>query len=379
MKFSLHIFTTVWLSLFVAQAAQAQKIKEIGHLEFSDTIFNFGPVNESQGVLSHKFSFVNLGPEYFIIDDIDPSCGCITPDYPTDTIHAGEKGVVTLYIDIVNHPGLFNQTVTVKGNASKYPIHLTVKGYVTPSPQPLPAWERTSSFKYNTLYLQKNYVNYGGISTKNPVSLEIPIYNSGANSVSIQVDKMKLPTYVRVVLMPSKIDSKQHGMLKVSFLSKEAPKLGYYAEEIEVLFVSGTVVTKVPIVLTATIKDEFTAAEMASIVGPKIQVEKPILELGTIATNQKNVSDVQIVNTGKADLIIRSVRTSCSCVEAFVDKTVLKPGASTVLKIVFDTSDRMGAEEKIVSIFSNDAATSIFTIKLKATVAATAPVGVPGQ
>jgi hypothetical protein len=374
MKFILHIFISI---LFIAQAIQAQTIREIGHLEFSDTIFNFGSVKESQGVLSHAFSFVNLGPEYFVIEDIDPSCGCITPDYPSDTVHAGEKGVVTLYVDLVNHPGLFNQTVIVKGNASKDPIHLTVKGYVTPSPQPLPAWERTSSFKYNTIYLQKNYVNYGGISTKNPVSVEIPMYNSGANSVSVQVEKLKLPVYVKVVLMPSKLESKQHGMLKVSFLSKEAPNLGYFAEEIEVLFVSGNIVTKVPIVLTATIKDEFTAAEMASVVGPKILVEKPALELGTIATNQKNVSDIQITNTGKADLIIRSVRTSCSCVEAFVEKTVLKPGATTVLKVVFDTSDRMGPEEKIVSIFSNDASTSIVTIKLKATVVEVAPVVVP--
>lgn len=376
MKFILTV-TALLVSVFYINTIQAQTIKEIGHLEFSDTLINFGPVKEEQGVLTHTFKFVNLGPEHFVIEDVDPSCGCITPDYPTDTIHPGEKGEIILYVDLVNHPGLFNQKVTIKGNASKAPIHLYVQGYVTPSPQPLPEWERTSSFKYNSIYLQKNYANFGTVSTKAPVSLEIPVYNSGSQSISIQIDKLKLPAYVKVVLLPTKIEANQRGVIKVSLNTKEVPALGYFAESVDVLFISGSIVTKIPLVLTATIKDVYTPAEQASVVGPKIQLDKTSVDLGSIKTNEKITTEIRIVNIGMGELTIRSIRTSCSCVEAFADKVTLKPGAYTVMKIVFDTNDRLGAEEKLVSIFSTDAANPIIVVKLKATVVEELPVVTP--
>jgi hypothetical protein len=376
MKFILTV-STLLLSVCFFTFAQAQNLKEIGHLEFSDTLINFGSVKEEQGVLSHTFKFVNLGPEHFVIEDVDPSCGCITPDYPTDTIHPGEKGEIVLYVDLVNHPGLFSQKVTIKGNASKIPVNLYVQGYVTPSPQPLPEWERTSSFKYNNIYLQKNYANFGVVSTKGPVSLEISVYNSGNQTISVPTDKMKLPAYVKVILLPTKIEAKQRGVIKVSLNPKDVPALGYFAESVEVVFAAGSVLTKVPLVLTATIKDTYTPAEAASVTGPKIMLDKTSIDLGSIKTNEKITTEIRITNTGMNELTIRSIRTSCSCVEAFADKVTLKPGAYTVMKIVFDTNDRLGAEEKMISVFSNDAANSILVVKLKATIIEELPVVAP--
>ncbi|WP_299254898.1 DUF1573 domain-containing protein [uncultured Cytophaga sp.] len=376
MKF-IFSFTILLLNVCCLTSIHAQTIKEIGHLEFSDTLINFGSLKEEQGMVSYTFKFVNLGPEHFFIEDVEPSCGCITPDYPTDTILAGEKGEVVLYVDLVNHPGVFKQKVVLKGNASKEPINLYVQGYVTPSPQPLPEWERTSSFKYGNFYLQKNYANYGAITTKNPVHIEIPIYNAGEKSLSLQLDKMKLPAHYRAVLLPTKIESKQRGVIKISFNTKESPNLGYVAESIDLLFLSNNITTSVPMVVSATVKDVYTPAEMASIVGPTIQLDKSVVDLGSVKPNEKVTSEIHIVNIGKADLTIRSIRTSCSCVEAFADKLTLKPGASTVVKIVFDTNERLGLEEKVVSIFSNDASNSIVVVKLKATVLEEAPVETP--
>ncbi len=377
MKFLLTTAALLFSALSI-YTAQAQSIKEIGHLEFADTLYNFGPVNEAQGVLSYKFPFVNLGPEYFIIEDIDPSCGCITPDYPEDTIHAGEKGEIVLYVDLVNHPGVFNQKVVVKGNASKVPFSLYIQGYVTPSPQPLPEWERTSSFKYSSIYLQKNYANFGVVTTKESYSIEIPVYNSGAQAISIAADKLKLPAYIKASLLPVKIEPKQRGMLKIMLHPKSVNVLGNFAEQIELVFTSGTTGIKIPVVVTAFIKEFFTAAEIASVVGPKIQIDKTDIDLGNIKTDDKVVTEVHIANTGQAELNIKSIRTSCSCVEAFADKTTLKPGASTTLKIVFDTNDRLGAENKIISVFSNDAVIPVVSIQLKGNVVEPVTV-LPGQ
>ena len=47
------------------------------------------------------------------------------------------------------------------------------------------------------------------------------------------------------------------------------------------------------------------------------------------------------------------------------------------MKIVFDTNDRLGAEEKMVSIFSTDASNPIVVVKLKALVIEELPVTAP--
>ena len=367
----------VFLSI-CSTISYAQDIKEIGHLEFSDTLFNFGAVKEEDGVLSHSFQFVNLGPEYFYIEDVDPSCGCITPEYPTDTLHAGEQGKITLYFDPINHPGLFDRKVTIKGNASKTPFYLYISGYVTPSPQPLPEWERTSSFKYETIFIQKNYANFGVVSTRDIYNIEIPIYNNGASAISLGIEDVKLPAYLKVSLLPVKLEPKQKGMIKIMFNPKLVNRPGQFAEQVELLFMASNKKIIVPVVINAFIKETFTPAETVSLTVPKIHVEKTILDLGTIKTDEKTSAEISIMNSGTTELIIRGIRTSCSCVEAFSEKNTLKPGASTKIKIVFDATDRLGAENKVISIFSNDPVHSISTVVLNANVVETMPAS-PAQ
>src|ERR1700740_2045262 len=171
----LKYITIVLAGLLMTSGIQAQDAKEIGHLEFSDTVYNFGSVSEGAGMLSHAFHFVNLGPECFIIDKVDPSCGCIIPDYPQDTINPGQEGDVILYFDPLNHPGLFDKKVSVVGNSSPQPVTLSIKGYITPSPMPVAEWQRTSAFKYETIWLQKNYIDFGVVTTKEPVHYELAV------------------------------------------------------------------------------------------------------------------------------------------------------------------------------------------------------------
>jgi len=365
------------LSVCFFITTQAQNHKEIGHLDFVDTVFNFGPVNESQGMLAHVFPFVNLGPEYFVVEQIDPSCNCVTPDYPTDTIHAGEKSEIVLYVDLVNHPGVFRHVVTIKGNASNEPIRLYVSGYVTPSPQPLPEWDRTSSFKYGTVYIQKNYKNFGIVSTKEAVQTEIVVYNSGKQTISMALDKMKLPAYIKASLLPVKIEPKQRGVVKILFNPKGVSELGNFAQQVELILSSGGETSTIPFVVSAFIKEEAAATGGVVSAAPKIQVDKAFIDLGAIKADEKMTVDITVANTGTSELSLRSIRTSCSCIEAFADKKELKPGASTIVKIVFDTHGRMGVENKFISIFSNDPASSIVTVKLKATVVESVPVSVP--
>ena len=376
-----YFFQPLCVSLFILVSAicYAQDIKEIGHLEFADTLFNFHAVKEEDGILSHSFQFVNLGPEQFFIEDIDPSCGCITPEYPMDTIHPGGQGKITLYFDPVNHPGLFERKIAVKGNASRNPVYLYIKGYVTPSPQPIKEWERTSSFKYGNICLQKNYANFGTVSNKEIYQLEISVYNNGNAAISLATDDVKLPAYIKASLVPLKLEPKEKGMLKIMFHPKLVNRMGYFAEQAEISFVVNNQKVAVPVVLSAFVKEGFTAAESASVSAPKIYVEKMQVDMGTVKTDDKTSAEITVMNSGMSELIIRGIRTSSSSVEAFAEKTSLKPGASTKIRVVFDTTEKMGQESKFITVFSNDPVHSISVITIKANVVEELQVVPQGQ
>ena len=61
-----------------------------------------------------------------------------------------------------------------------------------------------------------------------------------------------------------------------------------------------------------------------------------------------------ITNTGKQDLNIRQTKASCGCTASNPEKSNLKPGESSNIKVTFDSTGRKGEQSKVVFVFSND-------------------------
>lgn len=87
---------------------------------------------------------------------------------------------------------------------------------------------------------------------------------------------------------------------------------------------------------------------------PKITSPNPEHNFGEILEGQIVAHSYEIVNTGSADLKIDKVQASCGCTAAQPTKRILKPGEKTTIKVEFDTSNRMGFQQKYVYVFSND-------------------------
>lgn len=90
---------------------------------------------------------------------------------------------------------------------------------------------------------------------------------------------------------------------------------------------------------------------------PKITAEKPEHNFGEILEGQIVSHNFEITNTGDAELKIDKVQASCGCTAAQPTKKILKPGEKTNIQVEFDSSNRMGIQQKYVYVFSNDPAT----------------------
>lgn len=101
---------------------------------------------------------------------------------------------------------------------------------------------------------------------------------------------------------------------------------------------------------------------------PKIYVDNPVFEAGVIFDDIASISHVfEITNKGTSELIIKEIKTDCSCTTATNEKTTLAAGETIPLTIVFNLKGRFGklAERKTV-VVSNDPETpnTILTIRV---------------
>lgn len=87
---------------------------------------------------------------------------------------------------------------------------------------------------------------------------------------------------------------------------------------------------------------------------PKIEAKKIKHDFGTIVEGQVVTTNFEIENNGSADLKIERVNASCGCTAAFPTKNTLKPGEKTSIKVDFNSSGRLGPQEKYVYVMSND-------------------------
>lgn len=63
--------------------------------------------------------------------------------------------------------------------------------------------------------------------------------------------------------------------------------------------------------------------------------------------------DFHFTNHGKSPLIVSSAEGSCGCTIGSIPKEPVLPGASDVIRVTFNSSGKMGHQEKMVTVTSN--------------------------
>jgi len=85
---------------------------------------------------------------------------------------------------------------------------------------------------------------------------------------------------------------------------------------------------------------------------PEITFEKDIYDFGNIKNEGNGTYEFKFKNTGKEPLIISDAKGSCGCTVPSWPKELIKPGASGIIKVTYDTK-RTGGFIKTVTITSN--------------------------
>lgn len=83
----------------------------VSAIEFDSKTYNFGQIVKGQ-IVEHTYFFTNTGNIDLVIDEVDPSCGCTTPEWTKEPVKPGEKGKIRVKFD-TQHQSYGNKTKQV--------------------------------------------------------------------------------------------------------------------------------------------------------------------------------------------------------------------------------------------------------------------------
>lgn len=120
----------ILLALVLSVGVVSAQNKKVPKPVFDKNEHNFGKVNESAGTVTCEFNFTNKGNAPFIIQRVQASCGCTTPDYTNEPVLPGKSGTIKVSYSTTGRPGSFDKKVTVFSNVPDEVFVLTIKGEV---------------------------------------------------------------------------------------------------------------------------------------------------------------------------------------------------------------------------------------------------------
>jgi hypothetical protein len=101
--------------------------------------------------------------------------------------------------------------------------------------------------------------------------------------------------------------------------------------------------------------------------GARIAADPVSFDFGKALQNKTLHKDFVLRNIGTVDVSISRVSTTCGCTAALADSTVIKPGASTTLRVDLQTRTYSGKVERKILVESNDVKSPL-ELKVQATV-----------
>jgi len=88
--------------------------------------------------------------------------------------------------------------------------------------------------------------------------------------------------------------------------------------------------------------------------GPKIEFDETVHDFGRILEGHSATHTFRFQNVGNKTLVIDKVSTSCGCTAALVSDSLIEPGEWGEIKATFNSTGRMGFQNKSISVKSND-------------------------
>ena len=335
-------FFSVALSLMMTIIAFAQKPV----IKFEQESYDFGNIQEKDGRVSCVFKYQNTGKTPLVINNVQASCGCTTPDWTRKPVKAGDYGEIKVTYDPTNRPGTFNKTITVNSNSEKTTTILRISGRVLQRPRTV---EDDYPVVMDSIRLENNHIPFTKMKPNETKTGELKVINT--STVSVTPTFINVPGHVKIESRPATIAPGQKAVFVATYDAALKNDWGYVSDRVYVIFGTERRYSN-SITLSASIEEDFSNIDDAN--APSFNVNEKAHDFGDIPQTQKAEYDFIVTNTGHDNLIIRKVKASCGCTAVTPEKKVLASGESTSIHVAFDPRGKSGRQSKTITVITND-------------------------
>lgn len=323
--------------------------QQVEPLIFREKTYDFGEVAEDQGTADHEFAFTNNSGRPVRIVSVQASCGCTTPDWSRNVIPQGKTGFVKASFDPRGRPGYFSKSLTITTDFDANPVVLQVKGQVITADSrdagDFPVAYGNLKFKTKAFSMGTLYIN------QVPAVRRFPVRNDGPTVIRfLSVSK---PAYIRVD-MPKVLAAQEKGVITILYDARMKNQFGFASDNIQIM-TDDPDNESISISVFATLEEFYaTPTTEEAMKGPVLFVREQNIDLGRFRQTVSMDRVVFVRNSGKKDLLIKSIQGNCACISAQADRKVVKPGDSTSVTISFRPQTRGGTQQKAITLYSND-------------------------
>ncbi|MCK4923055.1 MAG: DUF1573 domain-containing protein [Bacteroidales bacterium] len=321
------------------------------NLSFDKKIHDFGEIKEADGIVTYNFSFTNTGNEALIIHQVISTCGCTVPTWTKQPIAPGEKGSVSAAYNPKNRPGHFEKYITIESNSTTRSIRIQITGDVIAKSLSI---EDTYRFPMGGIRLQSNHLSFGTVYKGTPQTKLLEIINS--SDIVQNIELSDIPAHIQAKILTPGLKPGEKGIIEVEYLSDKHPDWDFIIDRISVSL-NGVKDRTYKIVVSASIQEDFsslTPDEKAN--APVIDFANKTFNFDKLKQGEKINYEYLFTNNGKSDLVIRKVRASCGCTAIITDQKIIAPGQSSAIKVNFNSAGKKGAQNKTVTVITNDPA-----------------------
>lgn len=340
-------FILIFLSVLINLSANCQQ--KGANISFDTESHNFGKIDEVKGTVTYVYNFTNTGSDPLILQNVQPSCGCTTPEWSKKPVVPGGKGFIKATFNPAGRPGPFAKSISVVSNAANSPVVLKFSGEVIGK---APTVEEKFSFSIDNLRVASTYLAFGKISPAKIASKTIEVLNGGSEPIALSFPSVA--PHLEILVSPSTIKPGQKASITINYNAKKKNDWGFVSDEI--FFVMNSKKdAKYKFNLSANIEDDYSQATPQQIAdAPRMTPDKTVIDVGRLKAGAQVELVYRFKNMGKTNLEIHKILPSCGCTNVKVSAKSIKPGGTGEIRGVFNSTGQKGSVNKTISVITND-------------------------
>ena len=359
------LIAAIILGFYTANVS-AQKAE----INFSEKSYDFGQIKEDGGNVSHIYEFTNTGSTPLVIQRVNASCGCTTPEWTQTPIEPGKKGRVSVAYNPMGRPGAFNKVVYVYSNSTNEMEKLTIKGSVAPRAASGTTTPQVNNhpIQMEDLRLNSKVAQMNNVDKKSTQTQTLGILNASASNLTVTL--ADVPSYLNVEVTPKTLKPNEQGAISIAFDGAKATEWGPVDDKVSVVL-NGKKLTGEAnkINVTANVVEDFSKASAEQKrLSPIIEVKSYNLYIGNINKGNRVRGKVVVKNAGSNALEIRRIINNNSDISIHPMRVAIKGGHTESFRIEVDSKFlSKGDYKKAFTVQTNDPVNTYvtFTVSYK--------------